>query len=180
MEPPHTNTRKSKPRESGRKYCYDYPRPVVTVDIVLFECSKNRIEVLLIKRAGPPFKGRWAFPGGLFDPDESLEDAARREVVEETGITGIKLNQLGAFGDPGSDPRGHTVSIVFTALPGRSAPGGAKANGRLCTEHSRPLIAPKGEAIYYGFCSGGLVGVGGGGSAGGLPSESRRLSVGLS
>ena len=110
MEPLHTD------RESERKHCYEYPRPAVTVDIVLFVGSENRIEVLLIKRARQPFKGRWAFPGGFVDADESLEDAAGRELVEETGITGIKLNQLGAFGDPGRDPRGHTVSIVFTAL----------------------------------------------------------------
>lgn len=118
VKPPHVGTRKSDPRESGRRYCYDYPRPAVTVDIVLFECTENRIEVLLIKRGRPPFKGRWAFPGGFVDPDESLEDAARRELVEETGITGIELKQLGGFGDPGRDPRGHTVSIVFTALLG--------------------------------------------------------------
>jgi ADP-ribose pyrophosphatase YjhB (NUDIX family) len=107
---------KSRIQESERKYCYDFPRPAVTVDIVLFAGSENSIEVLLIKRARPPFKGRWAFPGGFVDSDESLDDAAGRELVEETGITGIKLNQLGAFGDPGRDPRGHTVSIVFTAL----------------------------------------------------------------
>ena len=103
-------------REPERKHCYEYPRPAVTVDIVLFVGLEDRIEVLLIKRARPPFRGRWAFPGGFVDADESLEDAARRELVEETGITGVKLNQLGAFGDPGRDPRGHTVSIVFTAL----------------------------------------------------------------
>jgi 8-oxo-dGTP diphosphatase len=103
-------------RESESKYCYDYPRPAVTVDIVLLAGSENRIEVLLIKRASAPFKGRWAFPGGFVESDESLDDAARRELAEETGITEIKLNQLAAFGDPGRDPRGHTVSIVFTAL----------------------------------------------------------------
>ena len=102
--------------EPELRHCYEYPRPAVTVDIVLFAGSQNRSQVLLIKRARPPFKGRWAFPGGFVDADESLEDAARRELVEETGIAGIRLNQLGAFGDPGRDPRGHTVSIVFTAL----------------------------------------------------------------
>ena len=104
--------------EPELRHCYEYPRPAVTVDIVLFVGSQNRSQVLLIKRARPPFKGEWAFPGGFVDANESLEDAARRELVEETGITGINLKQLGAFGDPGRDPRGHTVSVVFTALLG--------------------------------------------------------------
>ena len=74
------------------------------------------IEVLLIKRARAPFKGRWAFPGGFVDEDESLEAAAARELREETGLRGIKLEQLAAFGDPGRDPRGHTVSVVFFGI----------------------------------------------------------------
>lgn|GEM_PF-29326 len=99
-----------------KSYCYDYPRPALTVDIVLFHRHGDRFEVLLIKRAGEPFKGRWAFPGGFVDENESLEDAAARELKEETGLTGIRLEQIGAFGDPGRDPRGHTVSVVFAAM----------------------------------------------------------------
>jgi len=105
-----------KPRDSAGKYCYDHPRPAVSVDIVLFDWVRRRIDVLLIKRAHAPFKGRWALPGGFVDPDEPLEDAARRELAEETGIAGIELSQFRAFGDPGRDPRGHNVSIVFTAI----------------------------------------------------------------
>jgi 8-oxo-dGTP diphosphatase len=115
-KPAKTSPLKRKPRESGRKYCYDHPHPAVSVDMILFNVSGNRIEVLLIKRKHPPFEGRWAFPGGFVEPDEPLEDAARRELVEETGVTGIRLDQFRAFGDPGRDPRGHNVSIVFTAL----------------------------------------------------------------
>jgi len=96
-----------------KQYCYDHPRPALTVDIVLFHRSGVDIEVLLIKRGREPFKGRWAFPGGFVDEDESLEAAAARELREETGLHGIKLEQLAAFGDPGRDPRGHTVSVVF-------------------------------------------------------------------
>jgi 8-oxo-dGTP diphosphatase len=86
------------------------------VDVVLFTRSSNRVEVLLIKRAGDPFKGLWALPGGFVDEDESLEEAAARELLEETGLSRIRLEQIGAFGDPDRDPRGHTVSVVFAAL----------------------------------------------------------------
>jgi len=99
-----------------KTYCYEHPRPALTVDIVLFHSTGNRIEVLLIRRAREPFKGLWAFPGGFVDQDESLEDAAARELREETGISSVQLGQVGAFGDPGRDPRGHTVSITFGGL----------------------------------------------------------------
>ena len=99
----------------AQTYCYDHPRPALTVDILLFHRYGNRVEVLLIKRAREPFKGLWAFPGGFVDKDESLEDAAARELLEETGVSGIHLDQIGAFGDPGRDPRGHTVSVAFAA-----------------------------------------------------------------
>lgn len=99
-----------------KTYCYDHPRPAVTVDIVLFHRSLNRVEVLLIERANEPFKGLWAFPGGFVDKDESLEAAAARELLEETGLSDLHLEQIGAFGDPGRDPRGHTVSVAYSAL----------------------------------------------------------------
>ena len=101
---------------SKKPYCYEYPRPSVTVDVVLFHRDGERVEVLLIKRARDPFKGAWAFPGGFVDENEALEHAAARELKEETGLKGITLEQLGAFGDPDRDPRGHTVSVVFVAL----------------------------------------------------------------
>jgi len=102
--------------KSVKTYCYDHPRPALTVDIALFHRSAKRVEVLLIKRAREPFKGLWAFPGGFVDKDESLEEAAARELLEETGLSGIHLEQIGAFGDPRRDPRGHTVSVVFAAV----------------------------------------------------------------
>ena len=104
---------KNPAKRPAKQYCYDHPRPALTVDIVLFHRSGVDIEVLLIKRGREPFKGRWALPGGFVDKDESLEAAAARELREETGLHGIKLEQLAAFGDPGRDPRGHTVSVVF-------------------------------------------------------------------
>jgi len=103
-------------KNPAKQYCYEHPRAALTVDIVLFHRSGVDIEVLLIKRGREPFKGRWAFPGGFVDKDESLDSAAARELREETGLRGIKLEQLAAFGDPGRDPRGHTVSVVFCGV----------------------------------------------------------------
>jgi 8-oxo-dGTP diphosphatase len=93
-------------------FTYDFPRPAVTVDVVL-ATRETSSRVLLIKRAKDPFAGRWALPGGFVDEGESLADAARRELKEETGLTLGELEQLYAAGDPGRDPRGWTVSVVF-------------------------------------------------------------------
>lgn len=81
----------------------------VTVDIVLFKSNK----ILLIKRLKDPFKDCWALPGGFVDENEDLEDAAKRELFEETTIKVDSLQQIGAFGKPFRDPRHHTVSIAF-------------------------------------------------------------------
>ena len=97
-------------------YTYEYPRPAVTVDVVLFTIRTGELAVLMIRRGGPPFKGQWALPGGFVEENESLERAASRELKEETGIEQAALEQLGAFGDPGRDPRGHTVSVAFYAF----------------------------------------------------------------
>lgn len=119
-----------------KRHCYDYPRPAVTVDIVLLRGLGRRPEVLLIKRARPPFKGSWAFPGGFVDKDESLEDAARRELEEETGLKRISLEQFGAYGDPGRDPRGHTVSIAFAAVLESSTDATAGDDAEEATWHT--------------------------------------------
>jgi len=110
------NRRGKQASQSKKEYCYEHPRPAVTVDIALFYCpTKESKQILLIKRASEPFKGQWALPGGFVDVDESLEKAAARELEEETGIRRVSLEQFGAFGDPGRDPRGHTVSVGFIA-----------------------------------------------------------------
>lgn len=96
----------------------DYPHPALTADIVLLAAG-NAPQVLLIQRDKPPFRGTWALPGGFVKVGESPEDAARRELEEETAIRGIQLEQLRVFGDPGRDPRGHVVTIVFLGLLGR-------------------------------------------------------------
>jgi 8-oxo-dGTP diphosphatase len=100
--------------ERGGKFSYDYPRPALTVDVIL--CTQeDRPRVLLIKRKSEPFAGRWAIPGGFVDEGERLADAARRELKEETGVAVGELEQLYTAGDPGRDPRGWTVSVVFLA-----------------------------------------------------------------
>jgi len=96
------------------KYTYDYPRPAVSVDIVIVT-RELKPRVLLIRRGHEPFQGCWAIPGGFVDMDESLEDAARRELLEETGVRMNKLTQLHAFGDPQRDPRGRNISVTYLA-----------------------------------------------------------------
>jgi 8-oxo-dGTP diphosphatase len=96
-------------------HTYPYPRPSLTVDVVLVTREADP-RVLLIRRKHDPFAGAWALPGGFVDENESLAAAARRELHEETGVQdGIDLEQLAAFGDPGRDPRGWTVSVAFLA-----------------------------------------------------------------
>lgn len=95
-------------------YTYEYPRPAVTVDIIVFRNKMS--EVLLIKRLHPPFQNYWAFPGGFVDMDETLEEAAARELEEETGMTGISLHQFHAFSDPCRDPRHRTISVIFRGI----------------------------------------------------------------
>ena len=95
------------------KYTYDYPRPSLTVDMIVTRNVSSGIELLLIQRLNPPFKDQWALPGGFVDMDETLEQAAARELAEETGLTDVELKQFKAYSEPGRDPRGHTISVVF-------------------------------------------------------------------
>lgn len=93
----------------------DYERPSVTVDTILFSHLNGTMSVLLIRRGRWPFEGYWAIPGGFVEIGESLEDAASRELVEETGLAGVALQQLHAFGDPGRDPRTRVITISYYA-----------------------------------------------------------------
>lgn len=97
-------------------YTYDYPRPALTVDIVLFREKQHIRELLLIKRKHPPFRDKWAFPGGFVDIYEDLEPAARRELAEETGISDVQLTQFRTYGTPHRDPRHRTVTVVYTGI----------------------------------------------------------------
>ncbi len=97
-------------------YTYEYPRPALTVDCAIFCKSNQGYHVLLIERANAPFQGKWAFPGGFVDMDEDLETAAYRELKEETDFEGIKLDQYRTYGTVNRDPRGRTVSVVYTSI----------------------------------------------------------------
>ena len=88
----------------------------VTVDVVIFALRDGELQVLLIQRAVEPFNGRWALPGGFVRDGESLEEAARRELDEETGVRDVYLEQLFTFGEPNRDPRGRIVTVAYYAL----------------------------------------------------------------
>ncbi|MCQ2976194.1 MAG: NUDIX hydrolase [Bacteroidales bacterium] len=94
-------------------YTYNYPMPAVTADIIVIRNIGIKSEILLIKRKNDPFKDCWAFPGGFTEENETLQESASRELLEETGIDCKLLSQFKAYGDPGRDPRGRTITIVF-------------------------------------------------------------------
>jgi 8-oxo-dGTP diphosphatase len=98
-------------------YTYDYPKPAVTVDCVVFGLdAEHDLKIMLIQRGIEPFKGEWALPGGFVKIDESLEEAALRELKEETGVDDIFLEQLYTFGQPGRDPRDRVITVAYFAL----------------------------------------------------------------
>ena len=94
-----------------------FPPFAVTVDIVILTMADGVLHVLLVTRGEDPFKGMWAIPGGFKRPDETLDDAARRELSEETGVdVPTLLTQFGAYGDPGRDPRMNVVTVAYLAV----------------------------------------------------------------
>jgi 8-oxo-dGTP diphosphatase len=97
-------------------YRYALPHPAVTTDVVVFTVRERRLQLLLIRRASEPFRGDWALPGGFLGIDEDLEHCAARELEEETGVSGVYLEQLYTFGRPGRDPRERVISVAYFAL----------------------------------------------------------------
>lgn len=102
---------------------YEYPRPALTADVVLLAGAPTALQVLLIRRGNEPFLGHLALPGGFVDEGERVVDAARRELAEETSVIWEgPLEQVGAFADPGRDPRGWTAAVVWVAYAGAAPP----------------------------------------------------------
>ena len=97
-------------------YSYEYPRAALTVDCVVFGLDDDDLKVLLIQRDLPPFEGKWALPGGFVRLDETLEESARRELQEETGIENVYLEQLYTVGELKRDPRERVVTVAYYAL----------------------------------------------------------------
>jgi 8-oxo-dGTP diphosphatase len=94
-----------------------FPPFAVTVDVVILTMAGGRLQVLLVRRGVPPYEGMWAIPGGFKLPTETLDEAATRELAEETGVDGATLlTQFGAYGDPGRDPRMNVVTVAYLAV----------------------------------------------------------------
>ena len=98
--------------EKGQ-YIYEWPRPMVTTDAIVFCIGRTTDSILMIKRGREPNKGMWAFPGGFIELNEEMIDSAKRELEEETGLSGVELEQMQTFGDIGRDPRGRLLTVAF-------------------------------------------------------------------
>lgn len=103
------------------KYIYDWPRPMAAADVAVFWFSAGKARLLLISRKREPFKGKWALPGGFVDIDEEFDEAAARELAEETALTGVRLEQIHTFGGIGRDPRGRVITVVFMGIATKGA-----------------------------------------------------------
>ncbi len=92
---------------------------MVAADAVVFRFSAGKTKILLVNRKNEPFKGKWCIPGGFVELDEELGDASARELAEETGLKGVQLKQLHAFGNVGRDPRGRVITVTYMGVAGR-------------------------------------------------------------
>lgn len=129
---------------------YEHARPALTVDVAVFRGRAGERDVLLVKRGEEPFAGRWALPGGFVEEGETLESAARRELLEETGLDPLgDLDQVGTYGDPGRDPRGWTVSVVFMATLGYDEIGAVVGGSDAAEAAWYPVDASPGLAFDH-------------------------------
>lgn len=129
------------------------PGPHLTADVVVFTLQPpGQLAVLLIERGIPPFKGRYALPGGFVQTDEDLAEAARRELAEETGITAdIPVEQLATFGEPGRDPRGRTVTVAHTALVPWELVAHAKGSDDAAAARFFPIVEGRARDVKLAF-----------------------------
>ena len=127
-------------RRATRPGGYDpaaFPPVAVTVDMVVLTIVDDDLQVVLVERGSEPFKGEWALPGGFIRPDETLDDAASRELREETQVRAAKhLEQFGAYGDPERDPRMRIVTSRVSC--DSTAPRSRGCRYRCCTRSARP------------------------------------------
>jgi 8-oxo-dGTP diphosphatase len=125
----------------------------VTVDIVIFTIQAGKLKVLLVKRGIAPYAGQYAIPGGFVLESESLEQAALRELREETGVSDVYLEQLYSFGDPGRDPRGRVMTVAYFALVSadRSLRAGTDASAAswFAVENVPALAFDHGKILAY-------------------------------
>lgn len=143
-------------KKNGENYDPDqYERPSVTVDVVIFSLIEEELQVLLVKRGNWPFEGMWAIPGGFVRMDESLEEAAARELAEETGVHDVYTEQLYTFGDPDRDPRTRVITVAYFALVPADAIAqpqagtDAAATGWFSMEHLPELAFDHREILDY-------------------------------
>lgn len=99
-----------------KRYCYRYPHPAVTADCIIFGMDGNAVRILLIKRRAEPFKGKWAFPGGFMNIDETAEECALRELKEETGLENVEIEQLHTYTAVKRDPRERVITVAYTGI----------------------------------------------------------------
>jgi len=136
-------------------YTYQYPRPAVTADIIVTDFRDSPGKILLIQRKHEPFKEMWALPGGFMNMDETLEEAARRELREETGIEANRLVKFDTYDRPGRDPRRRTVTQVFTLAwrpeLGRPAAGDDAKEERWFGIHQLPPLAFDHDEVIVDF-----------------------------
>ncbi len=127
------------------KYCYEYPRPAMTVDAALLVSDNNQWKLLLIERKHDPFAGSWALPGGFVEENETLEQAVERELMEETGLQVDNLQQFRAYSNPNRDPRQRTITMIFVVvlnqIPNNAIAGDDAANLKWFSFDNLPKLA---------------------------------------
>jgi 8-oxo-dGTP diphosphatase len=132
-------------------YTSDFPIINVTVDVVTLILDEGELRALMVRRGGPPYQGRWALPGGFVEVDEDLETAARRELLEETGVStdAVRVEQLATYGAPKRDPRGRTLSVAWLAiLPASAEPRAGSDASHAAWKPVDALLGPRSRLAF--------------------------------